>query len=70
MKKRHSKNTVKYRAADLPMDTKTDWKKVKSLSHTQLKENTKGDKETLFADEHFWRAAHLVMPSMADKDGQ
>ncbi len=63
MKKQHTKNIVRYSADELPVDTKTDWKRVDTMTNKELEENAKADVDSLLADDKFWQVAQLVMPS-------
>lgn len=62
MKKKHTKRLVKYHHNELPIDTKTDWKRVDAFTEEELEKNAKLDKDTLCPDENFWQVAKLVKP--------
>ncbi len=68
MKRQHTKNIVRYKAHQLPVDTKTDWKRVDAMTDKELEENALADTDSLLADEKFWRVAKLVMPTDAAKE--
>ncbi len=68
MKKQHTKKIVRYDHHDLPADTKTDWKRVDAMSEKELQDNANADKDTIIADEKFWREAHLAMPLIIGKE--
>lgn len=68
MKKQDIKNIVRYKAHKLPVDTKTDWKRVDAMEYKELEENAKSDTDSLLADDEFWRVAQLVMPSEMNKE--
>jgi uncharacterized protein (DUF4415 family) len=52
---------------ELPPDTKTDWKRVDTMTAQELEENAMTDKDSLMADEEFWKVARLIMAA-TDKD--
>ena len=62
MKKKYTKRLVSYHHNELPIDTKTDWKRVDTFTDEELEKNTKLDKDALYADENFWQVAKLVKP--------
>lgn len=68
MKKQRTENIVTYHAHNLPIDTKTNWKRIKAMSDKELESNAQSDKDTLFADEQFWKTAKLVMPAEKGKE--
>jgi uncharacterized protein (DUF4415 family) len=68
MKKQHIKNIARYRARELRVDTKTDWKRVDAMTYKELEENAKADVDSLLADDKFWQVAQLVMPSETNKE--
>jgi uncharacterized protein (DUF4415 family) len=68
MKKPSTKNTVKYPAQQLPIDTETDWKRVDAMSEQQLQKNIETDKDAITVTEEFWQAAKLVMPATGHKE--
>lgn len=68
MKKKRTKNTVRYSTSTLPVDTKTDWKRVRNMSEKQLKKNIESDKDAMLITDEFWKAAKLVMPSNINKE--
>lgn len=68
MKKRNTKNIVKYNLHNLPSDKKTDWKRVSALTDLELEDNAKSDPDTFLADKKFWQNATLVMPTTIGKE--
>jgi len=68
MKKKSTENIVSYRIDSLPADTATDWDRVDAFTDEELERNALSDKETLLADESFWRNAQLRMPLAVAKE--
>lgn len=68
MKKKSTENIVKYKANELPEDTKSDWLRVDAMTEKELTKNAESDPETLWADEKFWQVAKLVIPAIGNKE--
>ena len=59
---------VNYNTNTLPVDKKTDWKRVDAMTETELKKAALSSKETPLLDKKFWASAKLVIPSTHRKD--
>lgn len=68
MKKQRTKKIVRYKAHELPIDAKTDWKRVDKMAKQELEESVRSDVDTILADEQFWETARWVMPSEQGKE--
>jgi uncharacterized protein (DUF4415 family) len=68
MKKKRTKNIVSHHAHHLPIDTKTDWKRVDAMTEQELKRNARSDQATILANKKFWDSAKLVIPENSNKE--